>query len=146
VSQFKKDLPAPSERKSSDGEGDDFTDLERIGSKSDFSAFDNKSTLEIGRMHQLRVTPTSATSVVEISGDRDIVNIYVDPNKRKSMDKATITPEKMRQFINELECADRSNRFVPAGKDKWIYLTCTKRQKCAPPYSSYTVQVYVQYS
>jgi len=40
------------------------------------------------------------------------VNIHVDPNKRKSLDKAAFSSAEMHQFINELEGAHRSNRFV----------------------------------
>jgi len=38
--------------------------------------------------------------------------IHVDPNKRQSLDKAAFSSADMYQFINELEGAHRSNRFV----------------------------------
>jgi len=49
--------------------------------------------------------------VLGVGGEKGIVNIHVDPNKRKSLEKAAFSSDDMHQFINELEGA-HSNRFV----------------------------------
>ena len=55
---------------------------------------------------------TPFNSVLGVGGEKGVVNIHVDPNKRKSLDKAAFSSADMHQFINELEGAHRSNRFV----------------------------------
>jgi len=49
--------------------------------------------------------------VLGVGGEKGIVIIYVDPNKRKSLEKAAFSSDDMHQFINELKGA-HSNRFV----------------------------------
>jgi len=61
---------------------------------------DNQSTPKVGRKQPPPTSPS--TSVLGV----------VDPNKRKSLDKAAFSSAEMHQFINELEGAHRSNRFV----------------------------------
>jgi len=50
--------------------------------------------------------------VLGVGGEKGVVNIHVDLSKRKSLDKAAFSSADMHQFINELEGAHRSNRFV----------------------------------
>ena len=45
------------------------------------------------------------------SNDR-MVNIHLNAIRRGSLDSATFTADQMQQFINELEAAHRSNRYV----------------------------------
>ena len=41
-----------------------------------------------------------------------MVNIHLNSNRRGSLDFATFTSEQMQQFINELDAAYRSHRYV----------------------------------
>jgi hypothetical protein len=41
-----------------------------------------------------------------------MVNIHLNANRRGSLDNAAFTSDQMQQFINELDAANRSNRFV----------------------------------
>ena len=40
------------------------------------------------------------------------INIYFNQNRRGSLEKAQLSSEQMQAFINELDGAYRSNRFV----------------------------------
>jgi len=71
---------------------------------SDINAFDNnvdpmdnQSTPKVGRKQPPPTTPS--TSVLRAGGEKGIVNIHVDPNKRKSLDKAAFSSAEMHQFI-----------------------------------------------
>ena len=46
-----------------------------------------------------------------VSNER-MVNIHLNSNRRGSLDNAAFTSDQMQQFINELDAAYRSNRFV----------------------------------
>ena len=52
-----------------------------------------------------------STGVLGISNDR-MVNIHLNSNRRGSLDSATFILEQMQQFINELDAAYRSQRYV----------------------------------
>ena len=41
-----------------------------------------------------------------------MVNIHLNQGRRGSLDSATFTSEQMQQFINELDAAHRSHRYV----------------------------------
>jgi hypothetical protein len=69
---------------------------------------DNTSSPTTGR----KQPPTPFTSVLGVGGEKGVVDIHVDPSKRKSLDKAAFSSADMHQFINELEGAHRSNQFV----------------------------------
>jgi len=121
----KKAALAPVESSSSDEGGT--VALEDID--SDPGAFDynvnpedGKSSTLTSRPHR-RATPTTPnTSVMGITNDR-MVNIHFGQNRRGSLESAKFTAEQMQQFINELDGAYRSNRYVV--RDTILCLTAT---------------------
>ncbi len=96
---------------------------------SDPGAFDNNVNPEDGKSSTLtsrpqrRATPTTPnTSVMGITNDR-MDNIHFGQNRRGLLESAKFTAEQMQQFINELNGAYRSNRYVV--RDTILCLTAT---------------------
>jgi len=84
---------------------------------ADPGAFDNNVDPEDGESstvtsrHGQTAPTTPNTSVMGIGNDRPI-NIHFNQNRRGSLEKAQFSSEQMQAFINELDGAYRSNRFV----------------------------------
>ena len=121
----KKAALAPVESSSSDEGGT--VGMDEVD--SDPGVFDNNVNPEDGKSSKMASRPqrrtapaTPNTSVMGITNDR-MVNIHFGQNRRGSLDSAKFTAEQMQQFINELDGAYRSNRYVV--KDTILYLTAT---------------------